>query len=246
MSEVLTQCWSVIDKLNENSIQHDNISVLTNGFHQTSLLLCLCNKEENVQNLRKWFQGNTIGVKSGFSEPNFNCKVHFGKFMKDNTSKCFHDLNDGFIKYLRENLSLNSLLTLLVKMMSLGGQLLCCSLLDSLSSDAESRFVYICKTVILMYPDNSNAKPTLNKVQVICESRNLCRRVIRSLSGTCDPSIKDPSEAIHSYLSSMLESVDMDDEIFPDVSMAATRWRIQEKQPDFHGEDLNVINGDVR
>lgn len=241
LSEVLTECCCVIDNLRENSVQHDNISVLTNGFHQTSLLLCLCNKEKNAQSLQKWFQGNAIGVKSGFTGTNVNLKVHFGKFMKENMSKCFLDLNNEVITYLKENLSLNSLITLLIKMMSLGGQSLCCSLLDSLSSDSESRFVYMCKTVILMYPDNPNAKPALNKVRVLCESRNLCRQVIQSLLGACDLSIKDTSETIHSYLSSMLESVNVDDEIFPEVSMAAVIWRIQERQPDFQGELLDAI-----
>ncbi|XP_062589953.1 uncharacterized protein LOC134251567 [Saccostrea cucullata] len=231
--DVLTQFCRIMDSVKEASLGNEDITLLTTCFYQISLLLCLHNKDESIKNLQKWFDGNAIATKSSNSEKSLILKDYFGKFMMDNMRGCYFDLNNEVVNYLRENLSSQCLFTSLIKLMSLGGPTLCCSLLDSLSSDSEFRFVCICESEILMYSENQNKKSDMNKVKVNFDSRNLTRKMIQLLPGACDPDVKDTSETIYSYLSSMLGSVNVEDEIFPDMSITAAIWRVQERQPRF-------------
>ncbi|XP_061164234.1 uncharacterized protein LOC133173265 [Saccostrea echinata] len=245
LSDVLTQCCIIIDNLKETPLENEDIIIITTCFYQISLLLCLCNKVESIQNLQKWFDGNAIATKSSTSEKSLSFQDYFCKFMKDNIHGCFFDLNDEVINYLRENLSLQCLFTSLIKLMSLGGPTLCCSLLDSLSSDSELRLVYICESEILMYSENQDQKSDLNKVKVKFDSRNLVRKINQLLPGTCDPNVKDDSETVCSYLSSMLDSVNIEDEMFPDISITAAVWRVQERQPRFQDFLLRFVTSPI-
>lgn len=243
LPDVVGQCCSIIDILDENSVQSEDINVLTTGFHQTSLLLCLCNRANSTENLQNWFLGNTIAIRSrgSESENGFIFRDYFGSFTRDGTvtTKCFLLLNCEAVTYLREILSLENLLTFLIKLMSVGGQALTCSLLGSLTSEAERRFISVCETTIMMYPDNLNSKavPTSSKVIVMIDSKNLCRQVIESLSEACkNGDVRDTCETIHNYLSSLLDSVTFNDDIFPDICITAAIWRIQERQTAFKGK----------
>lgn len=241
LPDVVGQCCSIIDSLDENSMQSEDINVLATGFHQTSLLLCLCNRANSTENLQNWFLGNTIAIRSCASESE-NCFIfrdYFGSFTRNGTTECFLLLNCEAVTYLKEILSLETLLTFLIKLMSVGGQALTCSLLGSLTSEAERRFISVCETTIMMYPDNLNSKavPTSSKVIVMIDSKNLCRQVIESLLEACkNGDVRDTCETIHNYLSSLLDSVTFNDDIFPDICITAAIWRIQERQTAFKGK----------
>lgn len=241
LPDVVVQCCKVIDSLDENSMQSEDVNVLATGFHQTSLLLCLCNGANSTENLQNWFLGNTIAIRRSASEAekNFDLKDYFGNLARENTTECFLQLNRETVAYVREILSLETLLTFLIKLMSVGGQALSCSLLGSLTSEAEQRFISVCETTILMHPDNLNSKPTPtpSKVSVMVDSKNLCRQVIESLSEACkNCDVRDTCETIHNYLSSLLKSVTFNNDIFPDICITAAIWRIQERQTAFKGK----------
>uniref|UniRef100_K1PXN4 Uncharacterized protein n=1 Tax=Magallana gigas TaxID=29159 RepID=K1PXN4_MAGGI len=125
---------------------------------------------------------------------------------------------------------------------------LSCSLLGSLTSEAEQRFISVCETTILMHPDNLNSKPTPtpSKVSVMVDSKNLCRQVIESLSEACkNCDVRDTCETIHNYLSSLLKSVTFNNDIFPDICITAAIWRIQERQTAFKDILLRFVKSPV-
>lgn len=241
LPDVVVQCCNVVYSLDENSMQSEDINVIATSFHQTSLLLILCNRANSTENLQNWFLGNTIANRRSDSKSENNCNFrdYLGNFTRDSTTECFLQLNRETVAYLREILPLETLLTFLIKLMSVGGQALSCSLLGSLTSEAEQRFISVCETTILMQPDNLNSKPTPtpSKVSVMVDSKNMCRQVIESLSEACKNSdVRDTCETIHNYLSSLLKSVTFNNDIFPDICITAAIWRIQERQTAFKGK----------
>lgn len=238
LPDVLKQCCLIMDSLDSLSVKNEDINHLSTGFHQVCLLVCLCNKADSTENLQTWFLGNTLAIRSGGSESEkqFNFTDYFGKYTRDNMPEGFLELHKNAIAFLRDVLSVNSLLSFLIKLISLGGQTFSCSLLGTLTSDSESRFVSICETRILMYLDSVTSKAHLSQVSVMLDSRGLIRLAKRALLEACDSQdVGDTCETMHNYLSTMLESVISSNEVFPNISITAAIWRIQERQTGFRG-----------